>query len=294
MVIKPRAGVLSNIEFINSPYLSLHLLHSNFIPIMVLSKAANIEIRDSIRRTWGFYRPYLNDTLRIKIFFLVGTDDFMTQRIRTEQIVFDDVIQVSMPDMYTFSAYKEISAMLWIRNYLPDVSFYIKADDCLIINMRVLVDKFLSIIKPLVDRSLLIGWYNSENSVQRGSFQKFPGSSMNEADGELRFAMNLFYVVTAKGADRMLEKLTEIEQIDYPGEPFVTGILRDSANVDITNLQIYPENFRYDFSDGSCRGAFERDRSLLMCTSSLRIGPIHSMTEYFDAWQVITEPLPAA
>ncbi|CAF3341146.1 unnamed protein product [Rotaria socialis] len=293
IVTKQRPGVLSNIEFINSPYLSLHLLHTNFIPIIVLSKAANVEIRDSIRRTWGFYRPYLNDTLRIKIFFLVGTDDFMIQRIRTEQIVFDDVIQVSMPDMHTFSAFKEYSAMLWVRNYLPNVPFYIKADDCLIINMRVLVGKFLSILKPLANKSVVIGWYLTENTVQRDRFQKLANSVMSETDGDFRFAMNLFYVVTAKGADRMLETLSKIEQVDCPGEIFVTGILRDAANVDMTNLQLYAENFRFEFADGSCRSAFEKDRNLLICTSSSHIGPIRSMSEYFDGWHAITAPLPA-
>ncbi|CAF2110093.1 unnamed protein product [Rotaria magnacalcarata] len=293
VVTEQRPGVLSNIEFINSPYLSLHLLPTNLIPIIVLSKAANIEIRDTIRRTWGFYRPYLNDTLRIKIFFLVGTDDFMIQRIRTEQIVFDDVIQVSIPDMYTFSAYKEFSAMLWVRNYLPDVPFYIKADDCLIINMRVLVDKFLSIMKPHLNKNVLIGWYDIDNTVQRGRFQKFPDSVMSSTEGELRFAMDLFYVVTAKSADRMLGTLSRIEQIDCPAEIFVTGILRDAANVDMTNIPIYAGNFKYEFSDGSCRDAFETDRNLLICTSSLHIGPIRSVSEYFDAWYAIIAPLPA-
>ncbi|CAF2504610.1 unnamed protein product [Rotaria sp. Silwood2] len=284
---KKRPGVMSFIEFNNSPYLVFQSLPTNFVPIMVLSKAANIEVRDAIRRTWGFHRLYRNDTVRMKAFFIVGTDDFMTQRIVTEQNVFDDVIQITVPDMYSFSAYKELSAMVWVRSYLPNIPFYFKTEDDVIINTKILADQLLPVIESIANQKLIIGWFGSENTVQRGSYQKFVDAVMTQTNGDVQYAMSLLYAVTATGADRLIDTVSKIEHIDYPGDPFVTGILRDAAQVKMNNLAISSQNLKYELANGGCRRAFEKNRNLLLCTSSLHIGPIVSMTEYFEAWNVV-------
>jgi hypothetical protein len=281
---KRSEGVLSTLEFSNSPFLAFELIPANFVPVMVISKASNIEVRDAIRRTWGFYRQYRNNTLRIKILFIIGTDDFMTQRIIMEQNVFDDVIQVTIPDVYSFSAYKELSAMIWVRKYLPDIPFYIKTEDDVILNMKVLAEEFLPIVESLADQQLVIGWFGSEHIVHRGAYQKFIEAVIPASAGELHYAMNLLYAVTASGADRMIAALHRLEMIEYPGDPFVTGILRDAAHVQITNLAISSDQLKYEIANGACKTAFERNPTLLLCTTSLHIGSSKSMPEYFDAW----------
>ena len=281
-------GFLSNIEFSNSPYLSIESLKAHHaIPIMVLSKAVSIEVRDAIRRTWGFNRRYLNDTLQLKVLFLVGTDDFMTQRTRMEQVVFDDVIQVNIPDMYSFVAYKELSAMLWVRKHLPDTKFYLKTEDHVILNTKVLVDKFLPIIESVSSERLIIGWFGSEHSVQRGTYQKFVDALVPPTSTELHYAMSLLYAVTASSADLMLAALRQVELIEYPGDPFVTGILRDVAHVKITNLAKTSEDLKYELANGKCKDAFEKNLKLLICTTSLHTGSTQSMIEYFDGWNVL-------
>jgi len=46
---KTSDNVLSLIEFYNSPYLDLESQSSKILPIIVLSKASNVEVRDAIR-----------------------------------------------------------------------------------------------------------------------------------------------------------------------------------------------------------------------------------------------------
>lgn len=254
---------------------------------MVLSKAVSIEVRDAIRRTWGFNRRYLNDTLELKVLFLVGTDDFMTHRTRMEQNVFDDVIQVSIPDMYSFVAYKELSAMLWVRKYLPNKKFYLKTEDHVILNMKVLVDQFLPLIESVSSERLIIGWFGSEHTVKRGNYQKFVDALMPPSSAELHYAMSLLYAVTAPSADLMLAALKQVELIEYPGDPFVTGILRDEAHVKITNLAKTSADLKYELSNGRCKVSFEKNPKLLICTTSLHTGSKQSMIEYFDGWNVL-------
>jgi hypothetical protein len=281
-------GILSIIEFVNSPYLSLTALAMpNIIIIVVLSKAVNIEVRDAIRRTWGFNRSYFNNGLRVKILFLVGTDDFMTNRVRMEQVVFDDVIQVTIPDMYSFVAYKELAAMKWVRTYLPEKLFYIKTEEHVIINMKVFVDRLLPLIESASSERLIIGWFGADHIVQRGTYQRFIDAVIPPTSNELHYAMSLMYAVTASGADLMLHALNNIESIEYPGDPFVTGILRDAAQVKITNLAKSSINVTYNIANGMCRAAFEKDTQLLLCTTSLHVGSSQSMPEYFDAWNIL-------
>ena len=283
---------MQHIEFRNSPYLDLSLLPDDVVPIMVLSKAVSIEVRDAVRRTWGFDRAYCNNTLRIKIFFLVGTDDFMTQRIHMEQIVFDDVIHVNVPDMYSFSAYKEIAAMMWVRSFLPKSLFYIKAEDDVIINMRMFVNHLLPRIEASTDQHLILGWYGTEHTVQRGAYQKFIKAVYSSTAEQLNYAMSLMYAVTAVGVDSMLESLYDVELIEYPGDPFVTGILRDAGHVDITDLAKKSDDYPFGIATGACKVAFEKNPKLLICISSSRMGSAQSIPEYFEAWNVLIAQMP--
>lgn len=278
---------MSIVEFTNSPYLEFETYPTDVIPIMVLSNASNIEVRDAIRRTWGFYRPYRNNTVRIKVFFIVGTDDFMTQRILMEQTVFDDVIQVTVPDMYTFSAYKELSAMIWVRSYLPKSPFYLKTEDDIILNMKLLVDQFLPILESVSEQEFIVGWFGSGHSIQRGSYQKFIDAIVPASTEQLHYAMSLLYGITASAADHMIDTLRHIELIEYPGDPFVTGILRDAAHIQLNNLATESTRFKYKLDNGECKVSFTNYHNLLICTTSLHFGPIKSMSEYFDAWNIL-------
>ncbi|CAF4599783.1 unnamed protein product, partial [Didymodactylos carnosus] len=165
-----KPSVINILQFKNPAHLVLNMFEAPFVPIIVLSKAANVEVRDAIRRTWGFERLY-NDTL-LKTFFLVGTDDFMTQRLEMEQLVFDDIIQVSIPDISTFSAYKELAAMYWVKMYLPMVEYYVKTEEDTIINTPV----FVNILLPRVhsQEQVIYGWFGNDHVVKRNpDYQKF-------------------------------------------------------------------------------------------------------------------------
>ncbi len=277
----------SSIEFLNSPYLDLEFQSINILPIIVLSKAANVEVRDAIRRTWGLDQLYRNNTIQIKAFFLVGTDDYTIKRLRAEQMIFGDVIHVSIPDTDSFSAYKELSAMIWIRSYLPNVPFYIKTDDDVILNMPVVIDKLFPIIESVKNEYLIIGWFGIEHTVQRGTYQKFVDAVLPPLHVDLSYAMSLLYIVTSKASDRMLDAVSHVDFIEQPGDPFVTGTLRDAAHVQIKNLAAFIGDYQYDLSNGTCSEKFQNNSKLLLCTASLRIGLRPSVPEYFKAWNIL-------
>ncbi|CAF0920582.1 unnamed protein product [Didymodactylos carnosus] len=278
-----KMSAIFNMEFINPSHLMFNSFGHHFVPVIILSKAANAEVRDAIRRTWGSERIY-NNTL-LKSFFFVGTDDFTLQRVKMEQLVFDDVIHVSIPDLYTFSAYKELAAMYWVKKYLPMAKYFIKTEDDTIINVPTLVTKVLPHINTR--EQTIYGWFGKNSIIKRSpEYQKFVDALVPPSD-DLFFAVNLCYIVTAVAIDMMLETLGNIEFIEYPGDSFVTGMLRDAAKVNITSFDFNGHKYRFQVANGKCMQVFRQDPRLLSCTTSLHAGSLRSMPEYFDAWDVI-------
>lgn len=286
---KAKKGVLSAIEFFNSETLILDFDSSKIIPILVLSNASNIEIRDAVRRTWGFKQTYGKDMVPYKVFFLVGVEDFVERRIHAEQIIFGDVIQVSLPDIYSYFAYKELSAMVWVKTFLPQARYYIKTEDNTFMNMKIINNVLMPIIENSTNNQTILGWFNSEPILPRGSYQKLVNAILPPQEIELYYALSLFYVITTKAIDSMLEALSHIDFIEHPGDPFVTGVLRDAAHVQRKDFSIYIGHFRYELKDGACRQSIETNPYLLFCAVSEDIRITRSVQEYFDAWNMLTE-----
>lgn len=231
----PSDSLISLFEFFNSPQLDSISQSSTILPIIVLSKASNVEIRDAIRRTWASEQFYQNNALIVKVFFLVGTDDYTMKRIYAEQTIFADIIHVSVPDLNSFIAYKELSAMIWVRTYLPNALFYIKTEDNAIINIKSVINRLLPVIESVMNDNIIIGWFGSDHYVQQSSYQKFIDVVIPPRLVDIYYAMSLLYIVTSRASDRMLETLNYIHTIEQPGDSFVTGFLRDAAHVQIRN-----------------------------------------------------------
>ena len=285
---KSSSNLFSLIEFVHPPYLDLNSFSSSsIVPIVVLSEAKNLDVRDAIRRTWAFEQPFRNGTIRFKVFFLVGTDDFVLERLRTEQLLFDDTIRLSLPDTDSFLAYRELAAMIWIRTYLRSSSFYIKTEDDVILNVKSLAEDFVPLIERFAHRHLIFGWFGSEHVVERGTYQRFLNELFPSTSIDFPYAMSLLYAVTSPAADRMLDAISHFDQIDQPGDRFLTGLLRDAADVELNHLGNASLQFRYHLANGLCKQAFENNRQLLLCTSSLHTGKLRSIHEYFDVWNTL-------
>lgn len=281
-------SILSSIEFTNSPYSNLTSTSSIIIPIIVLSQASNVEIRDAIRRTWAFERFFPHKSIEIKVFFLVGVDDQTSKRIRAEQRLFNDVIHVSIPELDSFMAYKELSAMMWIRSHLPRARFYIKTEDNVIVNIRAMIDILLPMLEKIQHENFLIGWFGSKHLIHRGNYQKFVDAVLLTTSIHLDYAMSLFYIVTARAADQMLELLNDVDFIDQPGDPFVTGVLRLAARIQVKNLAIDFTDYRYQIKENFCTKKFDIDPQLLFCSPMMTTSNSKRSTGiYFEAWNTL-------
>lgn len=287
-VEKRQTNILPIFKFRDPPFLKLKINSTrSIVPIIVLSKASNIEARDAIRRTWAFAKVFVNSSVELRTIFLVGNDDSINERIRAEQNLFDDIVQVDLPDSNSYLSYKELAAMIWLKRSFNEFRFYFKTEDTVILN----VDRFLHTLIPFVEqfahRSLVIGWFGPDFFVQRGDYQKFLDALFPTSLFVFQYPMQLFYAITLSAIDQMLDALSHIEQIDVPGEFFLTGILRHKVGIEIENLAKSLPSEKYVLSSGFCSTSFKENPQILFCTSSLQNGRLLTSHEYFDAWNVL-------
>ena len=90
-------SIFNRFEFINPPKSICTNLQdpNNSMIIIVHSRALNFDYRQAIRATWGRNGKYKSSDIFIQTIFFVGIDDSLQSAIRHEQILFNDVIEIS-------------------------------------------------------------------------------------------------------------------------------------------------------------------------------------------------------
>lgn len=125
----------------NGNFCSLAIPHAI---IFIVSKSSNIESRNAIRRTWGNFNP-INDVeqyshLRIRRLFLIDIDETHLLSINLEQNLYEDIIQVHLPQHYTLSTYRDMATLHWTDTYCPQTKYTIKTDDDIFLNTYLLAN----------------------------------------------------------------------------------------------------------------------------------------------------------
>ena len=89
-------SVFDRFSFINPPKpVCTHPKDSNnFLIIIVLSRGLNFDYRQVIRATWGNNGQQKTSKIVVQTLFFVGTDDSVDLAIRSEQQMFNDVIEI--------------------------------------------------------------------------------------------------------------------------------------------------------------------------------------------------------
>ena len=106
--------------------------------IAVLSAPQNLEMRQTIRKTYGTIREYKGSSLRV--IFLLGTGDnestkHLNPRIKQESDTYHDIIKGDFIDHYDNLTYKTVLGLYWVHNYCKRANYVFKIDDDTILNV---------------------------------------------------------------------------------------------------------------------------------------------------------------
>ncbi|CAF1217065.1 unnamed protein product, partial [Didymodactylos carnosus] len=86
-------------------------------------------------QTVGMYR-----LRHIQTVFFVGTDDSTQYATRNEQKIFNDVVEIGIPENYPFVSHKELASLHWTRLFCPWAKYIFRADDDVLLDIFLLIN----------------------------------------------------------------------------------------------------------------------------------------------------------
>lgn len=109
--------------------------------ILITSAPTHRDARLAIRQTWGHYSSRRD----VSIGFILGVTEniALEDQLSAENYMYGDLIRGHFIDSYNNLTLKTISTLEWVDTYCPKVSFVLKTDDDMFIN----VPKILSFIE---------------------------------------------------------------------------------------------------------------------------------------------------
>lgn len=107
-----------------------------FLLVIICSSVENVEARNAIRQTW------MSDPRHtIRMAFLLG-QTFNSSRqndVLAESDLHNDIIQEGFFDSYLNLTLKSVMLLKWVSTYCPQVTFVLKTDDDMFVNVPALV-----------------------------------------------------------------------------------------------------------------------------------------------------------
>ena len=121
-----------------------------FLLVIVCSAVSNTDARNAIRDTWMKAKRVQNGTLLsalenitlgVKVAFLLGetTNETIQNDVYLENELHGDIIQEGFYDSYLNLTLKSVMLLKWVTTYCPEVSFVLKTDDDMFVNIPALV-----------------------------------------------------------------------------------------------------------------------------------------------------------
>lgn len=232
--------------------------------IFVISKSVNFDIRTAIRRTWGNL-VHLNSIsklahLRIKLLFLLDIDETLLVSIKLEQSIYQDIVQVHLPERYILSTYRDMAILHWTENYCRNASFTIKTDDDIFLNTFLLANILkrlaMNIPNVLPPSTCSSASHNDPLARIYGILIRCAlvvRPSTNPKSEEYRYITTdneypcrfypaylsgFGYIITRHARVKLLCAFFRVKKLFHLSDVYITGILTDYLNITRQDLAI--------------------------------------------------------
>lgn len=132
-------------KFIHNPYCNNEesLQSSMKLTFVVKTREDNLKRRMAIRETWGFENQLWPD-VSLRTIFNVGISDdmFITEQVRIESEVFQDILQSDFCDTYRNNTLKTVMGIKWAATNCKETDFFLFVDDDMLVSVKNLVAAF--------------------------------------------------------------------------------------------------------------------------------------------------------
>lgn len=237
--------------------------------IMITSAPSHRDARLSIRQTWGHYATRRD----IVIVFILGrtTSQSLEDSLEAENYMYNDIIRGQFIDSYNNLTLKTVSSLEWVQSYCHHVSFLLKTDDDMFIN----VPRLLSFIdKHHTDKKTIYGRLAKKWKPIRNKKSKYYVSPQQYYPSVFpQFTTGPAYLLTSDSVHDLYYKALNQTYLKLE-DVFTTGIVAQLVNVKRIHINEFL-NRRIAFNACSIRKAI----SIHMVKSN----------EQYDLWKKLLD-----
>ncbi|NXV51327.1 B3GT2 galactosyltransferase, partial [Uria aalge] len=118
-----------------------------FLVLLIATRAAEIQLRDSIRKAWG-NESVVAGVEVVRLFMLGVESKDPNEVLLRESEQYHDIIQQDFLDTYHNLSLKTLMGMKWVASYCSGTSFVMKTDSDVFVNTMYLIEKLLRPLSP--------------------------------------------------------------------------------------------------------------------------------------------------
>ncbi|XP_038656894.1 beta-1,3-galactosyltransferase 5-like [Scyliorhinus canicula] len=112
-----------------------------FLVLLVTSAQDQLVARSAVRQTWGRVRTAHGQ--RVVTYFLLGYSREHQEQLQKESSLHKDIIQKNFTDSYYNLTLKVLMGLEWVNRFCPSVSFVMKTDSDMFVNVDYLTKLLL-------------------------------------------------------------------------------------------------------------------------------------------------------
>ncbi|NWX44764.1 B3GT2 galactosyltransferase, partial [Steatornis caripensis] len=121
--------------------------YTPFLVLLIATTAAEIQLRSSIRKTWG-NESMVPGVDVVRLFMLGVESKGPNDVLLRESEQYHDIIQQDFLDTYHNLTLKTLMGMKWVASYCSDARFVMKTDSDVFVNTIYLIEKLLRPLSP--------------------------------------------------------------------------------------------------------------------------------------------------
>lgn len=259
--------------------------------LFVISKSSGFHSRHAIRRTWGHLQSISSlpemSHLHLKLLFFLDIDESSLMRVQREQNVFQDLIQVNLPQHYHLSTFRDMAILHWTETYCPQAVLTFKTDDDVFVNLFLLANVLNRILSEspkknstifdcrttdVDDRSALIYGVRIENApvVRYNHDSTLATSRYIATDQEYpceyypNYMSGFGYIINQQARRNLLCAFFRTDHPFHISDVYVTGILPEYLGIRRQNLFL---EIRSRMND-DCQSFFSKALAFVCASSS--------------------------
>ena len=206
--------------------------------VCVLSAPANFEARQELRQTWA--APDLLVGHPSRLVFIMGrpSEHWRLLHIRNESRIHGDIVMEDFVAAYDNLTYSSIAALRWVTYHCPNVSYVIKADDDVYVNIFKLIH---TINTSYINESrvfLCAAHYKAKIRRQSEDCQKFcvPNHILPNRTHYPTYCAGPAYIFPRPLGVEIYNATRHIQPFEVE-DVYITGILREHIKAKIQWIQ---------------------------------------------------------